>query len=86
MRILAAPMSTAGGNVRWLCALLFPGMPEAEALALMASVSLGADGAARGRRLHPLGAFLPVRDRAARVAPDGARTAGLAPESFTGGR
>ena len=33
MRILAAPMTTAGGNVRWLCRLLFPGLPDDEALA-----------------------------------------------------
>ena len=37
VRILAAPMTTAGGNIRWLCGLLFPEVPATEALAKSSS-------------------------------------------------
>jgi xylulokinase len=69
MRILAAPMTTAGGNVRWLCRLLYPGLPDNEALAAFEAEAAAATPTCDGLLYLPYlqGERCPVNDPNARA-------------------
>lgn len=69
VRILAAPMTTAGGNVRWLCGLLFPGVAEEAALSSFESEARKAPAGCDGLLYLPYlqGERCPVSDPDARA-------------------
>ncbi len=69
LRILAAPMTTAGGNVAWLRRLLYPGMPEVDALAAIEKEARDAPPGCDGLLYLPYlqGERCPVSDPAARA-------------------
>ena len=53
LRILAAPMTTAGGNVRWLLRMLFPDAPAAEGSRFETRhLKQGVGGVQGGRRIE----------------------------------
>ena len=68
-RILAAPMTTAGGNVRWLCGLLWPELPDADALARVEAEAAAAPAGCHGLLYLPYlsGERCPVDDPHARA-------------------
>ena len=68
-RILAAPMTTAGGNVRWLCGLLWPELPDADALARVEAEAAAAPAGCNGLLYLPYlsGERCPVDDPHARA-------------------
>lgn len=78
MSIIAAPMTTAGGNVRWLCRLLYPGLPEAEALAAFEAEAAAAPPTCDGLLYLPYlqGERCPVNDPNAKAC-----FVGLGPET-----
>lgn len=79
--ILAAPMTTAGGNVRWLCGLLFAGMDETAALAAFEEEAATASAGCNGLLFLPYlrGERCPVSDPHAKAC-----FIGMGPETTRG--